>query len=424
MSANRLHLNETEEFPGAVDFAIEQFQMHPQFNVTPWANDIAWLKLRPLNGSSSHLVPLLRPVSLDTTDAGAIPDATGKRRWSLVEWMKRGGSATLGALKNIVDDVDYGNVVNRGLYAAGWGSVREGSHTPSATAQSTRMRITFKRDCWRSLHFAMPQEQIVCAVGADPDPRRRYSDTCQGDSGGPLYTDHDNGNGTAHGQVLIGIVSNGIGCGEREGWVKERPGIYTNVYYHRAFIQQAIDLFRVKSDDGGGSAGGAGGAAAVGLNGGDAAGHPPANNPALAMPLVTLASHDQPSAAGENSTLPPVAANTTNTTNMQMMPMMNGSSAATTYVFTNTTSVQSTPPPPPPHRSPLVVVVAPGVKGFARPLTAQAPSLAPSPLAPLTIHTTTTTTIIATNNNHTTSSDNHTPLTVAPQAMQDRPGRQ
>lgn len=48
-------------------------------------------------------------------------------------------------------------------------------------------------------------------------------DACQGDSGGPLLC----------GGEQVGIVSHGRGCG-----VRNNPGFYTDVYYHRSWIMR------------------------------------------------------------------------------------------------------------------------------------------------------------------------------------------
>lgn len=55
------------------------------------------------------------------------------------------------------------------------------------------------------------------------------ADACQGDSGGPLTLPINNRG------VLIGIVSFGVGCGE-----KDLPGIYTEVSYFNDWIKQTV----------------------------------------------------------------------------------------------------------------------------------------------------------------------------------------
>lgn len=63
----------------------------------------------------------------------------------------------------------------------------------------------------------------ICALGAN------QQDACEGDSGGPLV--HQVG-GWAR---LVGVVSFGPGCG-----LKGTPGVYTDVAYYRAWIDQAM----------------------------------------------------------------------------------------------------------------------------------------------------------------------------------------
>lgn len=58
---------------------------------------------------------------------------------------------------------------------------------------------------------------MVCAA----DTSDYEVDSCQGDSGGPLICDG----------VITGIVSFGIGCGERGSF-----GVYADVYYYRNWI--------------------------------------------------------------------------------------------------------------------------------------------------------------------------------------------
>ena len=80
--------------------------------------------------------------------------------------------------------------------------------------------------------FRMPEDvgadidtaTAVCAIGTVPDSTL-IIDTCQGDSGGPLYATHEGR------QVLLGVVSLGIGCAgyDEDGSELDpkSPGIYT-----------------------------------------------------------------------------------------------------------------------------------------------------------------------------------------------------
>ena len=84
-------------------------------------------------------------------------------------------------------------------------------------------------------NFHILSEQHICA-GYEEGGK----DACQGDSGGPLICLRDTNKRTYRNKksslnVLTGVVSSGIGCGE-----KEQPGIYTNVYRHLGFIRDVI----------------------------------------------------------------------------------------------------------------------------------------------------------------------------------------
>jgi secreted trypsin-like serine protease len=73
--------------------------------------------------------------------------------------------------------------------------------------------------------FWRPERQIC--VGSSPLVTR---DSCQGDSGGPLTRENKRGGG----RHLIGIVSQGIGCGQ-----KKRPALYTRVAFYANWIERA-----------------------------------------------------------------------------------------------------------------------------------------------------------------------------------------
>ncbi len=62
---------------------------------------------------------------------------------------------------------------------------------------------------------------FVCAGTANGG-----ADSCEGDSGGPMVVKDKNGR-----YVLAGIISWGIGCGDRN-----RPGVYTRISEFRNWI--------------------------------------------------------------------------------------------------------------------------------------------------------------------------------------------
>jgi len=69
----------------------------------------------------------------------------------------------------------------------------------------------------------------LCAGGLKPDGTIvPGADSCQGDSGGPLTRAEDHGKRT-----LVGIVSNGKGCGAG------KPGVYTRVSHYAAWVPAA-----------------------------------------------------------------------------------------------------------------------------------------------------------------------------------------
>ncbi|XP_047540257.1 trypsin 5G1-like [Vanessa atalanta] len=71
-------------------------------------------------------------------------------------------------------------------------------------------------DCKSMIRFIT--NRMICAGGV------RGQDACSGDSGGPLI----------YGDMIVGVVSSGIGCGE------ELPGVYASIPALRDFIDQTI----------------------------------------------------------------------------------------------------------------------------------------------------------------------------------------
>lgn len=125
------------------------------------------------------------------------------------------------------------------LSAVGFGVTRAWEAPPSTIALRGDLVAIPNRVCRGigtyqvgNVIFRMPPDvgadidtaTAVCAIGAVPDSDL-IIDTCQGDSGGPLYATHEGA------QVLLGVVSLGIGCaGYRDdgrALDPKSPGIYT-----------------------------------------------------------------------------------------------------------------------------------------------------------------------------------------------------
>jgi len=70
-------------------------------------------------------------------------------------------------------------------------------------------------------------ETMLLALGKDKAPDGTLTDSCVGDSGGPLFS--------ADKEVLVGIVSWGISCGN-----EDLPGVYTRVSASLDWIRQNV----------------------------------------------------------------------------------------------------------------------------------------------------------------------------------------
>ncbi|MFE0021192.1 S1 family peptidase [Amycolatopsis sp. NPDC059021] len=114
---------------------------------------------------------------------------------------------------------------DEGRYAAGtqatvvgWGRV-SASGAPATTLNGVTVSVMADQDC-AAAYGDYDRRVKLCA--GDPHGGK---DACQGDSGGPLLVDG----------VVIGIVSGGAGCGERE-----HPGIYTRLASFTSDLQDQL----------------------------------------------------------------------------------------------------------------------------------------------------------------------------------------
>lgn len=91
---------------------------------------------------------------------------------------------------------------------SGWG-VREIGGNITFSLQAVQIPVISREACREKYDDETITDRMICAASL-----LEGIDACQGDSGGPF---EENG-------VLIGIISWGIGCGDRR-----YPGVYTNV---------------------------------------------------------------------------------------------------------------------------------------------------------------------------------------------------
>uniref|UniRef100_A0A7N4NH25 t-plasminogen activator n=1 Tax=Sarcophilus harrisii TaxID=9305 RepID=A0A7N4NH25_SARHA len=174
------------------EFEVEKYIIHENFVLETFDNDIALLQLRPKSDSlqCAQETSYVRTVCLP--DAGLkMPD------WTECE-------------------------------LSGYGKHEETSPYYSEKLKEAHVRLYPSSRC-TSLHMFNKTitENMLCAGDTRSGGTEvNLHDACQGDSGGPLVCMK---NDRMH---LIGIVSWGIGCGE-----KDVPGVYTKVINYLKWIE-------------------------------------------------------------------------------------------------------------------------------------------------------------------------------------------
>ncbi|CAH2067216.1 unnamed protein product, partial [Iphiclides podalirius] len=107
---------------------------------------------------------------------------------------------------------------------AGWGWTKYGGPVSDRGLMITHLQFVPKKKCER-LHQMNLTADMFCLYGDG------IRDSCKGDSGGGVLWE----------DMIVGIVSHGNGCSK-----KDKPSIYTNVWYFRDWIESRVQRF-VKS---------------------------------------------------------------------------------------------------------------------------------------------------------------------------------
>ncbi|XP_046590296.1 trypsin-3-like [Neodiprion lecontei] len=103
----------------------------------------------------------------------------------------------------------------------GWGRLKPGSDVGYGDVlRKVRVPLITVEKCRHQVYSGVRRDSQLCA-GVDEGG----IDSCQGDSGGPMLCDN----------VQVGVVSWGIGCGN-----KKSPGIYSRVDYYLDWINSTV----------------------------------------------------------------------------------------------------------------------------------------------------------------------------------------
>ncbi|KRT86665.1 Trypsin [Oryctes borbonicus] len=151
------------------DFSISEIIMHEDYSTLTYENDVAIVKLSKPTIFNSYIWPVCLPPTNDKFE---------------------GKTAVV----------------------AGWGQIRYQGYTSELLLEAT-IPIWYQKECVAAFAQRIT-DNMICAAAYEGGV-----DSCKGDSGGPLLHQLDNER-----WVVIGIVSWGIGCGN-----KGKPGLYTRV---------------------------------------------------------------------------------------------------------------------------------------------------------------------------------------------------
>jgi len=181
------HVLNTNEAHGHIDRKIRKVVTHRNFDKFTYEYDIALLEMHdgPIN-YQPNMIPICLPAN-DNSLVGEVGTVTGWGRLS-----------------------EYGQI--------------------SPVLREVQLPIISNSKCMRMYRNSGQNEWIpkifVCAGTTSGG-----QDSCEGDSGGPMVVKGKDGR-----WQLAGIISWGIGCGDRN-----RPGVYTRISEFRSWIRNVIE---------------------------------------------------------------------------------------------------------------------------------------------------------------------------------------
>ena len=206
-----------QQYEGAVQdagVAVERILLHPGWDTAARLNDI-------LAGHDLALLVLSREVDMYSTTTVPI-------------CLPGPADSFLAAEGRAADVTGFGLIINPST----------GARAHPDTVQTAAVRVSSAEECravWPltgSQICAAGEQQLVVANTS----RKAVADSCNGDSGGGLTASNAAGR-----EVVLGIVS----FGEAEcGRVGGKPGVYTSVAEHVAWVREMIRLTSGDRDEG------------------------------------------------------------------------------------------------------------------------------------------------------------------------------
>ena len=194
--------------------AVERILLHPGWDTAARLNDI-------LAGHDLALLVLSREVDMYSTTTVPI-------------CLPGPADSFLAAEGRAADVTGFGLIINPST----------GARAHPDTVQTAAVRVSSAEECravWPltgSQICAAGEQQLVLANTS----RKAVADSCNGDSGGGLTASNASGR-----EVVLGIVS----FGEAEcGRVGGKPGVYTSVAEHVAWVREMIRLTSGDQDEG------------------------------------------------------------------------------------------------------------------------------------------------------------------------------
>ncbi|XP_044265437.1 uncharacterized protein LOC123011852 [Tribolium madens] len=179
--------------PPVQDLSIEKVIFHEQYNLSTHANDIALIRVSPINLTLENSRPVCLPL----------------------------------------DEARDFNFTNKNVVVTGWGYTEKG--VPSPDLRKAELPMVPFQECQEEFKRSVQLNKgQICAGG------KTKSDSCSGDSGGPLHAFS-----FLYGQprfVQQGIVSFGpIDCGN-----VPFPGVYTRVAYYMDWILDNLKYKKIE----------------------------------------------------------------------------------------------------------------------------------------------------------------------------------